>query len=416
MATESNMIPQGAPLKIRDPRLDFFRGIAMLIIFIAHVPWNYWKLFIPARFGPSDAAEMFVFCSGFAAAIAFGGTFVRKGFWLGTARILYRIYQIYIAHIMMFFLIAGTVVIATLCFGESMGDKNYVTDLGLNPFFDGDTGAQLVGLFTLTYVPNYFDILPMYIGVLCMVPVVVLCQRIHTGVAIGFVFGLYALALVFGWNFPAEPWSDRQWYFNPLGWQLLFFTGFAISRGWVRVPEPTPLLVGLALLIVVLGFLIGNTPTWTSSETLSAIREAIRPWLLNKTHHGLFRWAHFLALAYLAVVLLKGREHYLYSSLFAPIRKVGQQALSSFILSMALSRVAGVAIDYVGKENRLGVAIVNLVGLATVIGFAYFAGWVKSHPWSGKSVASALPDASEQPTRTGATASGSSGNKPAVAE
>lgn len=361
----------------------------MLIIFIAHVPWNYWKLYIPARFGPSDAAEMFVFCSGFAAAIAFGGTFARKGFFLGSARIVYRIYQIYIAHLMMFFLIAGSLVVATIWFGEAMGDKNYVTGLGISPFFEGDTGAQLVGLFTLTYVPNYFDILPMYIGVLFMVPVVVACQRIHTGAAIGFVFGLYALTYIFGWNLPAEPWGDRQWFFNPLAWQLLFFTGFALSRGWVKAPEPTPVLIGLAIVIVVLGYLFGNTPTWKSSETLTAIRDVIRPHILSKTDLGLFRWAHFLALAYLAVVLLKGREHYLYATIFAPIRKVGQQALSSFILSMALSRIAGVAIDHVGKDDHFAVSIINLIGLGIVIGFAYFAGWVKSHPWAAKPTAPA---------------------------
>src|SRR3546814_19245199 len=48
----------------RSPRRDFFRGVAMLIIFVAHVPDNPWAGFIPARFGWSDATEMFVFCSG----------------------------------------------------------------------------------------------------------------------------------------------------------------------------------------------------------------------------------------------------------------------------------------------------------------------------------------------------------------
>ena len=56
----------------------------MAIILVAHVPGNPVTEFIPARFGPSDAAEMFVFCSGFASAIAFGGTFRRAGFALGT--------------------------------------------------------------------------------------------------------------------------------------------------------------------------------------------------------------------------------------------------------------------------------------------------------------------------------------------
>ena len=63
----------------RDLRLDFFRGLAMFIILIAHIPNNAWALWIPARFGPSDAAEMFVFCSGFASAIAFGSVFLERG-------------------------------------------------------------------------------------------------------------------------------------------------------------------------------------------------------------------------------------------------------------------------------------------------------------------------------------------------
>ena len=57
------------PATQRDPRLDVFRGLAMAIILVAHVPGNPLAEFIPARFGPSDAAEMFVFCSGFAAAL-----------------------------------------------------------------------------------------------------------------------------------------------------------------------------------------------------------------------------------------------------------------------------------------------------------------------------------------------------------
>ena len=91
-----------APKRRRDLRLDFFRGIAMLIIFIAHVPGNLWTRYIPARFGPSDATEMFVFCSGFASAIAFGGVFLRSGFAVGVLRVLFRSWQIYWAHIALF--------------------------------------------------------------------------------------------------------------------------------------------------------------------------------------------------------------------------------------------------------------------------------------------------------------------------
>ena len=63
----------------RDLRLDFFRGVGMFIILIAHITDNPWTLWIPARFGFSDATEIFVFCSGMASAIAFGGVFERAG-------------------------------------------------------------------------------------------------------------------------------------------------------------------------------------------------------------------------------------------------------------------------------------------------------------------------------------------------
>ena len=42
--------------------------------------------------------------------------------------------------------------------------------LNLHPFLD-NTGPNLVGLLTLTYVPNYFDILPMYLVILALIPV-----------------------------------------------------------------------------------------------------------------------------------------------------------------------------------------------------------------------------------------------------
>ena len=162
----------------RDPRLDFFRGLAMLIIFIAHVPRNLWGQYIPARFGYSDATEMFVFCSGFAAAIAFGGTFVRSGFWVGTARILYRCWQVYAAHIGMFFFITAVALFGT----RILEGKSYIARLNLNRFFSL-TADAMAGLFTLTYVPNYFDILPMYIVALALVSFGVIAQDFLSNMA-----------------------------------------------------------------------------------------------------------------------------------------------------------------------------------------------------------------------------------------
>ena len=48
----------------RDARLDMFRGIALLMIFINHVPGTAWENFTSRNFGFSDAAEAFVLMSG----------------------------------------------------------------------------------------------------------------------------------------------------------------------------------------------------------------------------------------------------------------------------------------------------------------------------------------------------------------
>ena len=79
----------------------------MFIIFISHLPQSWWANWIPARFGFSDATEIFVFCSGMASAIAFGKIFDQSGMLMGTARIGHRMWQVYWAHICQFLVIAA---------------------------------------------------------------------------------------------------------------------------------------------------------------------------------------------------------------------------------------------------------------------------------------------------------------------
>ena len=138
------------------------RGLAMFIIFIAHIPGNPWTGYIPARFGPSDATEWFVFCSGFASAIAFGGVLLRAGWGLGIARVLHRVWQIYWAQIGMFLATAGVCVLGTW----ALDTRDYVGQLNLYPFFENpqegptgyrverEPGATGIGLFSLPLLPN----------------------------------------------------------------------------------------------------------------------------------------------------------------------------------------------------------------------------------------------------------------------
>ena len=151
---------------------------------------------------------------------------------MGVGRVLFRCWQIYWAHLSLFFVVATVCVLANLAF---RGTELHLEAQPHLIFFEF-TGEALVGLFTLTYVPNYFDILPMYFVALLMMPLVVALQRLHTGAAVAFVLGLWLVVQLTGLSLPAEPWSDRPWFFNPFGWQLIFFTGFMLSAGWIKPP------------------------------------------------------------------------------------------------------------------------------------------------------------------------------------
>lgn len=365
--------------KTRDLRLDFFRGLAMLIIYTAHMPRNHWSNFIPARFGLSDAAEMFVFLSGFAAAIAFGGSFKRHGMLIGTVRIGYRCWQIYVCHVGLFLTIAALCVVANGVFGGV--DPDYIGRLNLYYFFE-ETPTALLGLLSLSYVPNYFDILPMYIVVLALTPVMVGLSRVDIRLPIVLCLSLWVLNWTQGWGLPADPRSEREWFFNPLGWQLIFFTGFALSAGWIKAPPVDRRLVVVCLVFVLLCVPIGRWQIWTQYDWLRSLRDWLRPGMFGfqKTDFSLLRYLHFLALAYLAICLLRGREHLLGSRLVAPIVKTGQQSLPVFLSSMVLSYAAGMVLDELGRSDATW-ALTNIGGWLILIGLAYFYGWIKSQPW-----------------------------------
>src|SRR3954462_10809283 len=80
----------------RDLRLDFFRGLALIFIFIDHIPDNVVAWFTLHVVAFCDAAEMFIFISGYTAALAYAPVFVREGVAMGFARVYRRVWQLYV--------------------------------------------------------------------------------------------------------------------------------------------------------------------------------------------------------------------------------------------------------------------------------------------------------------------------------
>ncbi len=361
----------------------------MFIIFIAHVPWNWWTLWIPARFGFSDATEIFVFCSGMASALAFGKIFDTHGPAMGAARILHRMWQVYWAHIGQFLVIAvGLIALHQSGYLTRCCDltQDYVVSLNLWHLVD-KTEISLPGLMSLTWVPNYFDILPMYLVILALIPVIMVAARISVPLAFALSITLW-IAAQFGYlDLPAEPWSDRKWFFNPFAWQLVFFTGFAFMRGWIPAPPVNRPLILLAVAVLVASlpfayFRIHQNVAWAQD-----IRMMMEPFWI-KTEFGLFRYIHFLALAYLAWIAAGPNGKYLlldapgWQAFVNVVQKVGQQSLGVFMASLVFAQAFAIIRDmFWARGEWFAQVLTNLAGFAALIAVAYTISWYKSQPW-----------------------------------
>jgi len=310
-----------------------------------------------------------------------------------------------------------------------MSERDYVGQLNLYPWVNNPT-EQTLGLLTLTYVPNYFDILPMYLVILALIPLMMGLSRISVQAVFAAMVILWAgsQAQNFydeGWeifagpaealsflHLPAQLWFEegkntREWFFNPFAWQLVFFTGFAFMRGWIPAPPVKPSLIVLALVIVLLNMTVSNVGTriWTLGPVkaldlswASDYRAWVFEWRTDnrewftKTDFGLGRYLHFLSLAYLGWVavgpkgarLMIGRA---WTAVVGVVMKVGQQSLAVFVTSMVLARLLGFLLDvYAANPEGRGkdvfvVLVINIFGFAVIIGTAYLvAPWRKAPP------------------------------------
>lgn len=360
----------------RNPALDFFRGLALLVIFVNHMPGNPWYWYTPSRFGFSDAAEGFVFLSGYAGALAYGPRFAKDGFWNGTQRVMRRWLQIYAAHLASFGLMWVVCVIANRWAPE----MHSLQRLNLSYLLDAAPQAWLQ-MLTLVYVPGYFDILPLYLALLPGLPLFWLLSRIHFTLAIAASLGLYCAADIYGWQLIGNPRTGQPWYFNPMNWQLLFFSGFACASGWLKLPEKPAGGLGLAVLLLLLAIPLAYQPLYSRIELFGVMRAMLEPGL-EKTHLGGLRWLHLLALAYLLRQLLHRRRQWLDAWLSRLLITLGQHSLPMYLAVMALSYLAGSVLLRSSLPKAIAAASVNLGGILLLLTLGQcLARWPTARVW-----------------------------------
>lgn len=359
-------IGERAPSSGRDVRLDFFRGLALLFIFIDHVPGNvlgHWTL---RSFGFSDAAEVFVLIAGFAAVLAFGPTFEKAGLLAGLRRIGGRIRELFAAHLLVLCIGAGGLALAAWAFENPL----YFEHVNLTPFLY-DPSTAIIQALLLLYQPSYMDILPLYIALLAWLPVLWLLMRIHLGLALAVSVGIWSLSAYGRVELPSYP-TDSGWFFNPLAWQLLLSTGamaaYAAQRG-IALPRHWA-FTALAATYVAMSCIAVAPWTWVAGlENTRVVPREYMPFI-SKHNMSLWRLGHVLALAYLAAVLVPRNARWLQSRIAGLVVDCGRNSLDIFCLGTLLSFAGFVVMLELGRGWETQIAV-NLVGLA-VLGWT---GW-----------------------------------------
>jgi hypothetical protein len=143
----------------RDLRLDFFRGLALFAIFIDHIPENFLAWFTLQAVMSGDATEVFVFTSGFTGGMVYSRTMDRNGFLIAGIRVFHRVWQIYVAHILMFITLMATLAYTSDVLKTSRYIEYYI---GTEAFLK-EPGLALMRVLSLQYQPSFFmDVLPLY--------------------------------------------------------------------------------------------------------------------------------------------------------------------------------------------------------------------------------------------------------------
>jgi hypothetical protein len=375
--SQAEAAPSRPAASRRDIRLDLFRGLALLLITVTHTGGNWLVEFLPSHFGFSSGTEMFVFSSGIASGLAFGPLFVKRGFGMGCLRVGHRLWQIYWAHIASF----GGVLALTVWLAAWLGKPELLTNLQQDVFLTHPRQA-IVGLVTLSYLPPLFDILPLYIVLLAMIPVVMLARRIAPTLPFILVGAAYVYVWTVGTALPADPTDpSRHWLFNPFGWQLVFFSGFFIAMKWVKLPAPgTPWAVAASLAVLALSVPIASPILYGSFDLFGFIRDAVLP-MSERSNFHILRFLHFLAAAYLAVTALAAMPRLAETAPARILAMTGRETLAGFLASIPVAILAGTLIEAKGGSVAV-VLLATLLSCGAVIGTALVAGFVKSKPWS----------------------------------
>jgi hypothetical protein len=360
------------PPKERDLRLDLFRGIANWAIFLNHIPNNAVNWVTTRNYGFSDGADLFVFISGYTAAIVYGRMMRDHGFVIAATRLSKRVWQLYVAHVMLLVIYVAAVGYVALRFQYD----NILHEFNVATLVHSPIETLIEGLL-LRFKPYNLDVLPLYIVLLALFPFVLWIMLRRPGLTMLGSLVLYLAARQFGWNLVGYP--QGGWFFNPFCWQLLFCLGAWAALGGgikLRPVVNSQLLVYLGTAYLVFALIM------TLAMPLENLRELIPKWLYDtfnpndKTNLAPYRVSHFVVIALLVARFLPKDWKGLQWAVFDPLIKCGQQSLPVFCVGVFLSFL-GYFLLAISSGTLLTQGLISAAGIAVLCGIAYYSAWSK---------------------------------------
>ena len=362
------------PSTQRDLRLDFFRGLSLLFIFIDHIPENILSYLTLQAIGFFDAAEVFIFISGFTAALVYGRRLASKGALYATAQVLRRAWQLYVAHIFLFVLFIAEVSYTSTAFKNPM----YNEEMRVADFLDEPHIAVIKALL-LQFQPTFLDILPLYIVMLLIFPAILLGVRRHWLQVLVSSAIVYLAVQLFSVSMPAYP-PGHVWYFNPLAWQFLFVAGAVLGNRATQGGISADLLRRLYPLAAgIFGAALAVKLSWTLHGLWDPFPALFLKtlWPVNKNNLSPLRLLPFFALVLLVATHVPRDARFLASRAARPLVLCGQQSLEIFCLSILLSALGHFILAEYDSAISMQLAV-NAAGIATMVLTAKMIDWYKA--------------------------------------
>ena len=357
----------------RDLRLDLFRGLALWLIFVDHIPQNIVNWLTIRNYGFSDAAEIFVFISGYTAAFVYGREMQNRGVIVASARILKRAWQVYVAHIFIFVIFLAEIAYLTRSFDNPL----YNEEMGVFDFLN-QPGDTLIQALLLKFKPVFMDVLPLYIVLLLAFPPVLWLLLTWPTAALAASVALYTASWNLNWNLPSYP--SGVWFFNPLTWQLIFVFGAWCGVGGVTKLRPflrSRAVLGIAAAYLLFAFLV--VMTWYFPRYAVFIPKWFQDWMypIDKTNMDVLRFAHFIALAVITVRFIPVDWPGLKSRIVQPMILCGQHSLEIFCFGIFLSFLGHFVTSEISRSVGMQI-LISVLGIISMIAVASLISWYKT--------------------------------------